>query len=90
MDHGEICPGSWIYHYYEYGSSSSDDSHRRRLRSDASAAVKHHVEFHIFKYTGDFYYLTKHNSPPIKLLPPYEYANQTTIHSYHWSAIRPR
>ena len=56
---GEICPGQWIYHHYTVDSNA--------LSSGAAA----HIDFEIKLYTGDVEYMTRHEHPPIKLIPPY-------------------
>jgi hypothetical protein len=75
--HGEICPGDWVYHYYPYvpeivGNGTVSDTgggHGRRLQSHG---IDHqNLRFTVKLHSGDLFYLTRHNYPPIKLIPPF-------------------
>jgi hypothetical protein len=66
--HGEVCPGEWIYHYYKH--------------ENPTQGTNYHVEFQITKSKGDFFYLTRHEQPPIKLIPPYSHMNSSTVDAY--------
>jgi hypothetical protein len=52
---GLVCPGAWMYHYFNVDSSSAHSDLRFRLRLS----------------TGDVSYMTAHLEPPLKLRPPY-------------------
>jgi len=53
--HGEVCPGLWTYHSY--------------MHDDPDHPV--HVKMSLMLHTGDLHYLTRHEHPPLKLVPPY-------------------
>ena len=80
--HGEICPGDWVYHYYPYvpeveGNSTADSGggggggHGRRLQAHGGAGDHQNLRFTLKLHSGDMFYLTRHNYPPIKLIPPF-------------------
>ena len=61
VQHGELCPGGWIYHTYTVNSTEVPDPTRPV-----------HIRAHFWKYLGDFHALSRRDQPPVKLSPPYQ------------------
>jgi len=77
--HGEVCRDGWMYHFFDArnangtAAESGAGGHRRvLLGSGATSEESMHVGFHIRKYQGSMYLVTRHEVPPIKLTPPYK------------------
>ena len=85
---GYLCGGGWAYHYATTAAAAvapagegGDGGHGRRQLSGASGK---HARFHVLLHTGDAYYITKHDSVPLKLIPPYghvEHGEHSGIHT---------
>ena len=67
---GSVCPGQWMYHSYQHDGSLSTD-------------VAHHIDFKLKMFTGDVEYLTQHDHPPLKLVPPYGHASSEHQLAHH-------
>ena len=52
---GLVCPGAWVYHYFDVTSAEAHSDLKFRLRLA----------------TGDASYMTAHQHPPLKLRPPF-------------------
>uniref|UniRef100_A0A7S3S6K1 Uncharacterized protein n=2 Tax=Emiliania huxleyi TaxID=2903 RepID=A0A7S3S6K1_EMIHU len=56
--HGEVCPGVWVYHFYDVPATASGGGG---------------VTFHVEKHEGDVDLVTRHGQAPVKLVPPFKY-----------------
>ena len=88
--HGEVCPGDWVHHYFELppemtsagggGHGAAEGGHRKALAAvgapgrQLQAKVGTNIKFKIDIHTGDTYLMTRPSQPPIHLSPPYNYA----------------
>ena len=74
--HGEICPGDWVYHVVDV----SDYVPGGKLHNDVyHASLAFDVELH----SGDFYYMLRPSTPPIRLVPPYRFAKLNATEGQH-------
>ena len=60
---GEVCPGEWIYHYYDVPAAENGVD----------------LEWHIHKFYGDFDALSRHSFAPLKLQAPFTHAGTSHI-----------
>jgi hypothetical protein len=76
------------YHYAKLGAAVADGGghdggHGRRQLGESSGK---HARFNVLLHTGDAYYITKHDSMPLKLIPPYGHVDATDHHGIHTDA----
>ena len=71
----QVCPGEWVYHYYDTAAVADGGAH---------FGAGHHVKFTITKeaYEGAAVAVTRHLSAPLKMTPPYvslEYSSADAV-----------
>ena len=76
---GYVCPGDFIYHFFDAGGGHDDARHRAiaSAASDSSPPLDEvsDVNFEIVLHTGRVAYKTSHGEPALKLIPPYRTAS---------------
>lgn len=81
---GYLCGGGWAYHYTDMDGAAAlseghDGGHGRRL----SGSSGKHARFTVLLHTGDAFYITKHGSIPLQLIPPYGHVDPSAHHGIH-------
>eukprot|EP00238_Polyblepharides_amylifera_P013736 CAMPEP_0196598392 /NCGR_PEP_ID=MMETSP1081-20130531/94295_1 /TAXON_ID=36882 /ORGANISM="Pyramimonas amylifera, Strain CCMP720" /LENGTH=1715 /DNA_ID=CAMNT_0041924083 /DNA_START=22 /DNA_END=5170 /DNA_ORIENTATION=- len=69
---GVVCPGEIMYHYAQVGDTTTTASSGHKMLLSESSTTYGHAKFTIQVHSGNLFYLSRHEHPPLKLIPPYQ------------------